>query len=156
MPLKTENFRLGRLAGIDIGAQLTVSATPGFSDRLHERPRSVVLAGGRAPRALYDRLATKEYDWGVVHVFFSDERCVPPDHHRLTLTLPALSASKLVVFLISGAEKREPLRRLLAGGDLPAARVAARRVLIIADTAAAPTHGGYREGRAGANVRGSA
>jgi 6-phosphogluconolactonase len=64
-----------------------------------------------------------------------------PDHPRLTLTLPALGASRLAVFLVSGAEKREALRRVLSGEDVPAARVAARRVVIIADPAAAPTAG---------------
>ncbi|MFQ5879336.1 MAG: 6-phosphogluconolactonase, partial [Dehalococcoidia bacterium] len=61
-----------------------------------------------------------------------------PDHPRLTLTLPALSAAKVAIFLVSGAEKREALRRLLAGEDLPAARVAARRMVVVADATAAP------------------
>jgi 6-phosphogluconolactonase len=201
---------------------------------LRQRPRTLVLAGGRTPRALYARLARQKYDWSAVEIFFSDERCVPPDHpdsnfrmaretllsrvqarvhrmhgesceaagyeeelrlvfgdglptfdlvflgmgadghtaslfagdpaleetqrlvtkvarpdhQRLTLTLPVLSASKLAVFLVSGGEKREALRRVLAGDDLPAARVAARRVVIIADAAAAPTPAG-QQGPAG-------
>ena len=41
-------------------------------------------------------------------------------------------------FLVSGAGKREALRRVLAGEDLPAAWVAARRVVVVADSAAAP------------------
>ncbi len=61
-----------------------------------------------------------------------------PDHPRLTLTLPALSAAKLAVFLVSGEDKRGALRRVLADEELPAARVAANRVVIIADPAAAP------------------
>jgi 6-phosphogluconolactonase len=60
-----------------------------------------------------------------------------PDHPRLTLTLPVLSAAKTALFLVSGGEKREALRRLVAGIDSPAARVAARRVVIVADEAAA-------------------
>lgn len=44
---------------------------------------SVVLAGGTTPRALYSLLATEPYsesvDWSRVHVFWGDERCVPPD-----------------------------------------------------------------------------
>jgi len=190
---------------------------------LSERPRTVALAGGRTPRDVHVRLAVEEYDWAATHVFFGDERCVPPDHPdsnfrmaneallskveaqvhrmrgetcdaagyeeelrtvfttglpafdlvflglgadghtaslfpgdpaleetrrlvarverpdhpRLTLTLPVLSAAKLAVFLVAGAEKREALRRLLAGEDLPAGRVTARRVVIIADAAAA-------------------
>ena len=200
---------------------------------LRERPRTLALAGGRTPRALYVRLAAQEYAWDAVDVFFGDERCLSPDHPdsnfrmaneallsrvparvhrmrgescdaagyeeelratfgaglpafdlvflgmgadghtaslfpgdpalqetrrmvvrverpdhpRLTLTLPVLSAAKLAVFLVAGEDKREALRQLLAGGDLPAARVAARRVVIIADAAAAP------DGEAGTNPR---
>lgn len=43
---------------------------------------SVALSGGSTPKALYELLATDEYarciDWSTVHVFFGDERCVPP------------------------------------------------------------------------------
>ena len=60
------------------------------------------------------------------------------DYARLTLTLPVLSAARVALFLVSGQSKREALRRLLAGDDIPAARVRAKRVLIIADEAAAP------------------
>jgi 6-phosphogluconolactonase len=61
-----------------------------------------------------------------------------PDHSRLTLTLPVLSGAKLVVFLVTGTEKREALTRLLRGDDLPATRVHADRIVVIADEAAAP------------------
>ena len=59
-----------------------------------------------------------------------------PDHARLTLTLPVLSAARVALFLVSGQSKREALQRLLAGDDIPATRVRAKRVLIIADEAA--------------------
>ncbi len=43
-----------------------------------------VLAGGRTPRPLYSLLGTEPYrsrlDWQRVHFFWSDERCVPPEH----------------------------------------------------------------------------
>ena len=41
---------------------------------------SVALAGGSTPRAAYALLAAEEVDWSRVHVFWGDERCVPPDH----------------------------------------------------------------------------
>jgi 6-phosphogluconolactonase len=45
---------------------------------------SVALAGGSTPRRTYELLATEEYRnriaWPKVHIFFSDERCVPPMH----------------------------------------------------------------------------
>lgn len=44
----------------------------------------VALAGGETPRAMYRTLAEAEYrlqvDWAKVHVYWGDERCVPPDH----------------------------------------------------------------------------
>lgn len=43
---------------------------------------------------------------------------------RITLTYPALESSRHTAFLVAGADKREPLTRVLAGDEaLPAARV---------------------------------
>lgn len=57
---------------------------------------------------------------------------------RITLTYPALASSALVLFLVAGPGKRDPLRRLGAGEDLPAARVASRgRIAWLVDAAAA-------------------
>lgn len=45
---------------------------------------AVALSGGSTPKALYSLLASSAYrdrlDWSRVHIFFGDERCVPPDH----------------------------------------------------------------------------
>ena len=60
-----------------------------------------------------------------------------PDHARLTLTPPALAAARVALFLVAGARKREPLRRWLAGEDLPAGRIRAGRIEVIADADAA-------------------
>ncbi|HEY7128593.1 MAG TPA: 6-phosphogluconolactonase, partial [Nitrospira sp.] len=42
----------------------------------------IALSGGRTPEQVYRRLtslsATEQ--WRSTHFFFSDERCVPPDH----------------------------------------------------------------------------
>ncbi|MCC6381355.1 MAG: 6-phosphogluconolactonase [Dehalococcoidia bacterium] len=185
-------------------------------------PRTVALAGGRTPAALYRHLAAVPYPWGQTDLFFGDERCVPPshadsnycmaaetllahvparvhpmpggtcdatayetelraffateppgmdlvllglgadghtaslfpgdaaleegerlvvrvarpDHARLTLTLPVLNAASVALFLVSGAEKAQALAALLGGEDIPAARVAAARVVVVADRAA--------------------
>jgi 6-phosphogluconolactonase len=43
---------------------------------------TIALAGGRTPRTLYELLAAGgggTVPWADTHVFFSDERCVPPD-----------------------------------------------------------------------------
>jgi 6-phosphogluconolactonase len=45
---------------------------------------AVSLAGGSTPRAMYELLASPEFvrqvAWSRVHVFWGDERAVPPDH----------------------------------------------------------------------------
>jgi 6-phosphogluconolactonase len=49
---------------------------------VQERGRfSVALSGGNTPRSVYSLLASehKELPWNRIHVFFGDERHVPPD-----------------------------------------------------------------------------
>ena len=59
-------------------------------------------------------------------------------HRRMTLTYPALARADLLVWLVTGAEKRDALARLLAGDrSIPAGRVTAARSVILADAAAA-------------------
>lgn len=45
---------------------------------------TVALSGGSTPQPTYRLLASPEFaprvDWPRVHVFWGDERCVPPDH----------------------------------------------------------------------------
>ena len=45
---------------------------------------TIALSGGSTPRGLYRLLASSAYaprlDWDRWHIFWSDERCVPPDH----------------------------------------------------------------------------
>ena len=44
---------------------------------------SIVLAGGETPRPLYEMLDAEpfrsELNWSKVEVYFTDERCIPPD-----------------------------------------------------------------------------
>lgn len=44
---------------------------------------TLVLSGGKTPRALYEILAGPEFQnampWRGIHLFWGDERCVPPD-----------------------------------------------------------------------------
>ena len=54
-------------------------------------------------------------------------------HPRLTFTFPAIARSPLVVVAVSGAEKREPIARIRAGEDLPAARIRASEVIWLVD-----------------------
>jgi 6-phosphogluconolactonase len=53
-------------------------------DAIDARGRfSIALSGGSTPKLLHQRLAASplrdQIDWARVHVFFGDERCVPPD-----------------------------------------------------------------------------
>jgi 6-phosphogluconolactonase len=57
-------------------------------------------------------------------------------HRRLTFTFPAIERAALAVVTVAGEEKREPIRRIRAGEDLPGARIRARQVLWIGDRAA--------------------
>lgn len=48
-----------------------------------ERPYSIALSGGSTPELLYSFLFDEFADsvpWDFVHLFWGDERCVPPDH----------------------------------------------------------------------------
>ena len=57
-------------------------------------------------------------------------------HRRVTFTFPAIERAALTVVTVAGEEKREPIRRIRAGEDLPGARIRARQVLWIGDRAA--------------------
>jgi 6-phosphogluconolactonase len=59
-------------------------------------------------------------------------------HRRMTLTYPAIDDARQVLWLVTGAEKREALAKLLAGDrSIPAGRVANENIVVVADEAAA-------------------
>ena len=41
---------------------------------------TVALSGGSTPKSVYEQLVAPPIDWQHVHVFWGDERCVPPVH----------------------------------------------------------------------------
>ncbi|HZE64952.1 MAG TPA: 6-phosphogluconolactonase [Pyrinomonadaceae bacterium] len=72
---------------------------------------AVALAGGSTPRRAYELLATDEFkiriNWPRVHIFFGDERAVPPDdpqsNYRMVndvlisrVTIPAQNVHRLI------------------------------------------------------------
>ena len=55
----------------------------------------------------------------------------------MTLTYPGLARTAGIVWLVTGEDKRDALKRLLAGDlSIPAGRVEAKRSVIVADAAA--------------------
>ena len=65
--------------------QITVVEDPGaaVAERLTavaEQGGQIVLTGGSTPRDAYAIAARQDADWSGATVWFSDERCVPPDH----------------------------------------------------------------------------
>lgn len=64
-----------------------------------ERGRfSVALSGGNTPRSVYALLANqhKELPWDRVHIFFGDERAVPPQHPDSNFRMASESLLSLV------------------------------------------------------------
>jgi 6-phosphogluconolactonase len=60
---------------------------------------------------------------------------------RVTLTFPTLASTREMLFLVSGHDKREILRRSLSGEDLPANRAHSDGEMVwLVDRAAAPEH----------------
>lgn len=84
----------------------------------------VSLTGGTTPRATYEALADparpwrRRIDWSVVHLFWSDERHVPPDHSESNFGM-ANRALVARVPIPAANVHRIP-------GELPDARDAAR------------------------------
>jgi 6-phosphogluconolactonase len=115
----------------------------GYEDLLHQRfrdrPRFDLAIYGLGPdghtASLFPgRPEVEETDRWVVKV---PKPGYEPFVPRLSLTVPVLSSARLGVFLVTGEEKREPLRRLLSGEDIPAARMAPERLVVVADHVAA-------------------
>lgn len=41
---------------------------------------TLAISGGSTPRIMFEWMAAQDFDWSGVHLFWVDERCVPPDH----------------------------------------------------------------------------
>ncbi len=71
-------------------------------------------------------------------VTFSEDPKGLSNHPRMTLTYSAIARARLVIFTVAGEVKRPAMEALVAGKDIPAARVRAGRVLWLVDKDAAP------------------
>jgi 6-phosphogluconolactonase len=108
--------------------------------RFGDRPRFDLALYGLGPdghtASLFPgRPEAEEVDaWAVEVPEAGWEPFVP----RVSLTVPVLSSATLGVFMVEGESKREPLRSLLSGENIPAARMHPNRLVILADPEAAP------------------
>jgi 6-phosphogluconolactonase len=73
----------------------------------------VVLTGGSTPRRAYELAAELQPDWSRIEVWWSDERCVPPDDERSnfgmvqTALLDRLAAAPAAVHRMRGELGRD-------------------------------------------------
>lgn len=99
---------------------------------------AVALSGGSTPRAFYSLLAQERYsgpvEWNKVHLFWADERCVPPDHpaSNFKLASETFISSRMLppenIHRIRGekdaaaaaGEYEQDLRTFFAGEGVPA------------------------------------
>jgi 6-phosphogluconolactonase len=66
---------------------------------LAEASGHVCITGGSTPRKAYERVAGERPDWTGVDVWFTDERCVPPDHEHSNFRM----ADEALLSRVSGA-----------------------------------------------------
>ena len=69
----SDKVQLGDFAALEFEAAVKKSAE-------ENRSFSVALSGGSTPALFFQSLSTKQVDWNYVHIYWGDERCVPPDH----------------------------------------------------------------------------
>jgi len=134
---------------------LLASLLPQSGAEIH--PMSVEEADLEAAAAKYARSLPESFD--LIHLGLGPDghtaSLVPDDpvldvldrrvavtgeyqgRHRMTLTYPTLNAARQVLWLVTGEDKVDALRRLRADDtSIPAGRVSAASALIIADAAA--------------------
>ena len=81
----------------------------------------IVLAGGGTPAAVYRALADTDADWSRWHVYFGDERCLPPtDPERNSVMaadnwLARVAMPQENIHVIPAEQGAEPAARVYAG-----------------------------------------
>src|SRR3954464_2898300 len=66
---------------VRISDQLTEDAARLLADAA-ERGGHIVITGGSTPKQAYNRVGELGADWSGAEIWFSDERCVAPDHEH--------------------------------------------------------------------------
>ncbi len=80
-----EGARSGRFVTGDVALVIVEDANDvaaAVAERLARAARAgghIALTGGRTPELAYEKAAKREPDWSKAEIWWSDERCVPPD-----------------------------------------------------------------------------
>jgi len=84
-----------------VNADIRVSDDPAqaAAELLTAASGHVALTGGSTPRTAYERAAGMRTDWSGVELWFTDERCVPPDHEQSNFAM----AERSLLSRIDGA-----------------------------------------------------
>ena len=61
---------------------VTDDAAGAAAERLAAASGQIVVTGGSTPRRAYEQAATRRADWSDATLWFTDERCVPPEHEH--------------------------------------------------------------------------
>ena len=77
----TEGLDLRLLPTAELPARAAAWLAESLNDFVRVNGRVTVgLSGGTTPRAMHEALCSIDVPWLAVHVFFGDERAVPPEH----------------------------------------------------------------------------
>jgi 6-phosphogluconolactonase len=87
--------------------------------------------------SLFPQSPALEADPGRLVVLNHDPLGVHP-HERMTLTFAGIARGRHVIFTVSGEDKRDAMRKVMDGADVPAARVQAEHVVWLVDRSAYP------------------
>jgi 6-phosphogluconolactonase len=49
------------------------------------------VSGGSTPKLMFQKLAATRFPWEKIHIFWVDERCVPPTDAAATTSWPTIS-----------------------------------------------------------------
>ena len=87
----------------------TIQILKSAEDAIRERGVfKIVLAGGSTPRNVYAHLRNADTDWAKWHVYFGDERCLPPEDAERNSHMAA-AIGKVAEGLKEGAGLTGPL-----------------------------------------------
>ncbi len=118
---------------------------------------AVALSGGSTPKALYSLLASPDYrervDWSRVHLFWGDERCVPPDHAESNFRMGAPMVSGVSLDSTAQCMRQFLFSRLLFDLSQLLADLFVGCAFLVVDLDELPAHGSLRVDHEGRRMR---